>query len=118
MESYSGEDLELDFGGHNPELDFGGPLVSFSCEKFPSTIVCYRKHCRLVGEPCPPDPPLVVLHVSDVFNCILFMGLEPVNRGESRRMEAHKLTFCLKEGVNISSYDFRDFFTHLLLFSD
>ena len=39
----------------DPELDFGvmGPLMSFSCQKFLNTIVCYRKYCRL-GGPWPP----------------------------------------------------------------
>ena len=34
----------------------GGPYLSFSCEKFPNTIVCYRKYCRL-GEAMPLSPP-------------------------------------------------------------
>ena len=40
----------------DPELEFGGGgFIVSSCEKFPSTIVCYRRHCRM-GGPCLPAP--------------------------------------------------------------
>ena len=43
--------------GADPELEFRGlPYLSFSCEKFLKAFVCYRKHFRLMGWPCPRPP--------------------------------------------------------------
>ena len=40
--------------------------MSFSCEKFHNTNVCYRKHCRLGGPPAPPwiRPRVALKHMS------------------------------------------------------
>ena len=46
-----------------PELDFGGghliTSIVFSCKKFLSTIVCYKKFYYLRGH-VPPGPPLEI----------------------------------------------------------
>ena len=48
--------------GVDPELDFMGDVILSLCEQFLSTIICYRKYCRLRRPyPCPPGPPLLNL---------------------------------------------------------